>query len=833
MVYLISARVQPPSDACKIFAVYLSLEMFFFSSPPSFTICCILTWFPLYYYYYRYQYAHLYHVSCSAFHSFPVDNKSLTNLVHFLSPPPPSSPHYSTNNNMFMMTTNNVIVPQHQQQQQQMSSGHSHHHHHHHNNNKPTNPKYSSSSSSSTSATTTAAVVNSSGQIQVNAMLHHPSYGNLSEGGGLVMSSSGGDPNGDHNLIDHMPMYSNVSQSRDAATLNDHVVVNQKNDTPLLEHVAQVVKQPVMKTNSDGGGATASSSACEMSRIYTTSRDGKYNSRGQRLHRTIPRHFTTSVGSVAPMEGSSSTGGKPSCSAAKKESSSRGGDSSTLRRNKSERALSAAAASQQNKKPVCQCPIQHVPMTYMGSTTLSSNQLLASNVTGATKLVSNHHHKSMFNVAKQQQHHQNMVLEPAQGFDDELKLVTNSLRRLKTRMDREGKAGGGGESVTTGEAVKIPTISKQVLNTEKRTEEMMLSQRSGGVQEQQQQQQQHPIQSILKRPPAMVVVVPGQDAASSELVNNATAPPPFPLEMIDSVGSKGSVGASGGGADQQQQQQQLHPHPALPPKMYKTNRHYGNNYSIPSISTRMSVPQGSSNAVTATTNTSTATSTKNSPGDKLSITPSSSSYTDTTFQTATTYCLAKTNSSALSGNSPGIAKGSAGRLSQCVSKVPSVVNVAGYQSKAKECQPGTSKSVGESHYNHHQQSYQPHHHHQQPKNAAKPSPATAQLNVAGTISAVAEDNPDKPLPVCTTSKNCANPREHFMPTEGSLDDDYLSECENCKSVYGSRYYLEEQVPESPQETMTLQRKPEVGAESEEQAYRTSSTLPSNTKQKNT
>ena len=72
-----------------------------------------------------------------------------------------------------------------------------------------------------------------------------------------------------------------------------------------------------------------------------------------------------------------------------------------------------------------------------------------------------------------------------------------------------------------------------------------------------------------------------------------------------------------------------------------------------------------------------------------------------------------------------------------------------------------------------------------------------------------------------------------MPNEGSLDDDYLSECENCKSVFGSRYYLEEEANEAPQETMTLQRKPEA-TECEEQAYyRNSTTLPTNTKQKTT
>lgn len=95
---------------------------------------------------------------------------------------------------------------------------------------------------------------------------------------------------------------------------------------------------------------------------------------------------------------------------------------------------------------------------------------------------------------------------------------------------------------------------------------------------------------------------------------------------------------------------------------------------------------------------------------------------------------------------------------------------------------------------------------------------------------------DKSLPVLTTSTNCVNPKEHFLPNEGSLDDDYLSECENCKtSGHGTRYYLtDEELDELPlQETMTLQRK--MMNENEENDiqnyYRVSSTLPTSTNKK--
>ncbi|KAI9576874.1 hypothetical protein GQX74_011297 [Glossina fuscipes] len=91
------------------------------------------------------------------------------------------------------------------------------------------------------------------------------------------------------------------------------------------------------------------------------------------------------------------------------------------------------------------------------------------------------------------------------------------------------------------------------------------------------------------------------------------------------------------------------------------------------------------------------------------------------------------------------------------------------------------------------------------------------------------------LPVCTTSKNYLNGKEHFLPNDTSLDDDYLSECENCKIAQSSKYYLDTAALSStPQETMTLQRKSleENKEEAETGYYRISHTLPSNSK-KNT
>ncbi|XP_011311227.1 uncharacterized protein [Fopius arisanus] len=73
-----------------------------------------------------------------------------------------------------------------------------------------------------------------------------------------------------------------------------------------------------------------------------------------------------------------------------------------------------------------------------------------------------------------------------------------------------------------------------------------------------------------------------------------------------------------------------------------------------------------------------------------------------------------------------------------------------------------------------------------------------------------------------------------IPTIHDDTDDYRSECENCKSTTGSRYYLdnENELVTSPHETMTLHRRPEeTAANVTPQYYRTSLTLPTNTRQR--
>lgn len=160
---------------------------------------------------------------------------------------------------------------------------------------------------------------------------------------------------------------------------------------------------------------------------------------------------------------------------------------------------------------------------------------------------------------------------------------------------------------------------------------------------------------------------------------------------------------------------------------------------------------------------------------------------------------------------PKVSTGKMSVISDVVSKVPSVINIPSpinFASKTQAAMPNSNVFI--------------------PTTVTTPSSISPKPKIS-----TADKVDDKQLPVCTTYKNCSNPKEHFLPNLDSLDDDYLSECENCKSAHGSRYYLNEPTEEPPQETMTLQRKLDDKQEDEQTMYyRTSTTLPSNTKQKN-
>lgn len=316
-----------------------------------------------------------------------------------------------------------------------------------------------------------------------------------------------------------------------------------------------------------------------------------------------------------------------------------------------------------------------------------------------------------------------------------------------------------------------------------------------------QQQPQQQIHSILKNSQT-----PTQHRTKSVKSNShqkaSAASTPFPLQLIDSMAKNSSV-----------------ENPVLPPKMYKnpaTTQHPTQSPRIQTIS--RSNDQFMSGTQLKVTPRSTAmghqqlTHTKSLPrSDEKQATPSFLYPIGGLSNVEKSRSLGKINytqSFPMLTNHytlPKVSTGKVSVISDVVSKVPSVITIPSPINISSKTPIPNS-------------------------NVFSPSVTTTTSSKAEISSADKLD--DKQLPVCTTYKNCSNPKEHFLPNDTSLDDDYLSECENCKSAHGSRYYLDEATEEQPQETMTLQRKLEDKQEDEQTYYRTSTTLPSNTKQKN-
>lgn len=355
---------------------------------------------------------------------------------------------------------------------------------------------------------------------------------------------------------------------------------------------------------------------------------------------------------------------------------------------------------------------------------------------------------------------------------------------------------------------KIPTISKQINTNEVnyiQDDQQQHNHHHHQLQQPQQQQpqQQQQIHSILKN--SQTPTPHRQKSVKSNLYHkNGAASTPFPLQLIDSMAKNSSV-----------------ENPVLPPKMYKNpvTQHPAQSPRIQTISRPND--QFMSVAQTKVTPRSTAighqqlTHTKSLPRSDDKLTTQSFLYPigglSNVEKSRSLGKINYTQSFPMLTNHYTLPKVSTGKMSvisDVVSKVPSVINIPS---------PNVPSKIQSSTAN---------------TNVLNPAPVPCTSISSKPKMSSADKIDDKQLPVCTTYKNCSNPKEHFLPNDTSLDDDYLSECENCKSAHGSRYYLNEPTEEQPQETMTLQRKLEDKQEDEQTYYRTSTTLPSNTKQKN-
>lgn len=449
----------------------------------------------------------------------------------------------------------------------------------------------------------------------------------------------------------------------------------------------------------------------------------KTPSSSRRHHRTIPRHFTA----VDPILSESTN-----------------------------------TSSSLNKKPTCQCPIKHVPHSYMGTTHFNdsqqnSNGLFMSNLaTSKTGKAISRPNSS--NSSKASKINSDSISSPPENVS----LNSNTMRRTIKSANTISN--------------KIPTISKVVssdlnskeVQTVSVTKEVVVQPTTSS----------NPIHSILKN-----------NTNSLKVLKKSTDI--FPIQLTDSVLTN----------------------PVLPPKLSKTfsnSKSLQNPINVSNIHTISKPNDNPYYNLTPSFRNYPSTNTIKIP-HKLSKTRAKIDEGKTN-----TYVFLPSGFSGLSANhiTYSLPKVTSNKLSlrtsisDVVSKVPSIVNIPSPISTQTTTIINTLASTT--------------------------SPSTARTsNTSQQISVLSKvDEKPFPLPVCTTSKNCSNPKEHFLPNDTSIDDEYLSECENCKSAHGSRYYLDEELLESPQETMTLQRKLQDN-EDEQGYYRTSQTLPTNNKQKST
>lgn len=538
--------------------------------------------------------------------------------------------------------------------------------------------------------------------------------------------------------------------------------------------------------------------------------------KSRRHHRTIPRHFTISA-SPSVSADPPPTNNVPSAKGSKpnddhnKISPSICASASAPSSSSSSSAAAIAVAS--NKKLICQCPVQHVPMTYMGSNhlNLTRNQ---SNDMLLTTLAKN--------VAKSA----SFTSSPSSSSTVAQCYQRNSASGLLSAAPSTSRS----QSISSGQSnsmqlpktpVKIPTISKQIGNNEFDTiMPSMAGQMAADGKDMPSSNSGVALSKIELMPEE---IKPTPIIANSDMFASS----PFPIQFIESMGKNKEMVST-------------ERNPVLPPKMYKMNGSSHHNQSQqqqqqqpqpPPHSQLSQQQQTPSSRIHTISKPIGGTRGKSPSRDKsllLSAAPASdirshSNQNSKTTNYPTTNFAMLPNTNHYTLPKPTSAKMSlSSTINDVVNKVPSIVNIPmSYQRTGKPNKghsPNESKSLSSTSSTFANMDYR--------------SMTSHTKSIGGTTAANQTKTEDKPLPVCTTYTNCSNPKEHFLPNDTSLDDDYLSECENCKSAHGSRYYLDEENDEQPQETMTLQRKMDE-KEDEQTYYRTSSTLPTNTKQKTT
>lgn len=599
---------------------------------------------------------------------------------------------------------------------------------------------------------------------------------------------------------------------------------------------AAILPPPLFdESNRSGGSIMSGSRGSEVG-----SSSSKIAS-SRRHHRTIPRRFATAE-PLAPA---------PSHKTAKSNN-----DSSSEYATSKLASTSSSSNHKTNGKPICQCPVQHVPMSYMGAShftpTIRQNPPADIYMPAmSTKVISSKPRSS-----KSSRH-------SSENKDSGASTLGCTDRCSQSGTLRSSKSSGG--------AGKISTISKKFTSDPMPKTESLPSTLTHS---------HHTSSATTKHDHVGTMLDPlAVPNLRQQHKHHASTSSTSKHDSASPLGHHSNRAID---------------HPVLPPKLHRnrTSSHQPTlvprihtiskaaGDSIAASSTPLDPAVATSKSVSARTafivsNQQLSHHTKSLPRsaeDKLKFLQPVGGELQSSSEKA--YSMGKinyTNSFPKFSNHYELPKAVGGKISMIsdvVSKVPSIINIPSPVNRAAHAlhaaastappvlnthsasfpsspkfgllHPADQPALIAINVKHSLQTakkllphYSDHGHHRS-TTASSLGATPAKRSTAAAAAPTAHDHRQpQSLPVCTTYKNCSNPKEHFLPNDTSIDDEYLSECENCKSAHGSRYYLDEPAEEQPQETMTLQRKMEDKQEDEQTYYRASSTLPTNTKQKQT
>ncbi|XP_073838875.1 uncharacterized protein isoform X2 [Musca autumnalis] len=675
-------------------------------------------------------------------------------------------------------------------------------------------------------------------------------------------------------------------------------MTNTGHNTLPLQH-----SQSSKSNNSNGGTKTSSSS-----------------SSSKRYHRTMPRYYAI----ADPLTQNLST--KSSKAEAKMAAANSSANSNNVSSSATSASSNASSSSTSSKKPTCQCPVQHVPMSYMGSTQLSNAQNATNNAfftvlsnklnsnssasnspspsqhsSSSSRLQANNSNTNSLNY---QQRSTKSSSQSSSQTDNSMlgNSANNTMKRSTTTNNTTISSTVGGHCNYEG---KIATISSgELINSSGTTS-------SGGGSQQSQQQHHHhghahhhshhssslmlPPQHHDDSSPIVLGRVTKRSSSSSGDRLRSASSGSTRASMVDSTTITSPAAAAylnsknvGGGKMSLNSTinsvvSKVPSVISLPPTGNEQNNNYhgynssvvgggflaaDNAYNSHQYLNEMHGSQSSSSPSSATTSKSTTLPkilrSKQRDVHNSSLTPSNlNCNSSNTATSSNNYAVSQCSMPAYPKQQQQYASASnsansSSTLSNGASSSSSVTANSQQQHQQQQQQPTNINNMQtqtitstlavnycpeDSHLN-----ATPQHSH----NAATTSPSNS-CNNTTTINGGRSTSPFSPsassksnqqtsaqqetkqLPVCTTSKNCLNPKEHFLPNDTSLDDDYLSECENCKIAQSSKYYLNAEaltnVGGGPQETMTLQRKSleECKEEPDTGYYRISHTLPTNSK----